>query len=121
MAFDADSYLKTLEPPTLTLGGKTYVGRPVSIQTWDRDFRDDVARAQEGDATAEEIYDLIYRYTMEAFPRPWWKRLLLPFGKTVADRVVELPPAALLEVMRDFFESQVRAIQGPDGPNENGA
>ncbi len=116
MAFDADAYLEALEPPTIKVGGTTYVGKFLSIEEW-LPFEDRF-RKIDGDTEYPVIKRLMRDYCSQAFPVPWYQ--LLNFKKKiVGELVTDLPPKAMLQAMRDFFKAQARALSVvSEGPPE---
>jgi hypothetical protein len=111
--FDADAYLETLQPPTIKIGGKEYVGRLLSIEEW-LPFEPRLNKIAKQEADVDEIRDTIRDYCNLVF-QPTWKDLFNFRRKTVAEQIVALPPRALLKAAADFFESQARALNGPSG------
>ena len=110
MAIDVDLYLESLEPPIITIGGKTYRGRLLSLEEWlpfESQFQKigDVA----GVIQLKAIRDLIRDYCMVAFPVTIWQALN-PRRKPIAFQILALPPAAMIKVMKDFFVSQARGL-----------
>lgn len=115
MSFDADAYLKAvLEPPAILIDGVTYEGRLLSLEEW-LPFQDRLAalqevRNKEDPGAWRDVYKIVRDYCNLAFPEKWWC-YLMPWRKTVADRVLELPPVAMLAAVQDFFVRQARALR----------
>ena len=112
--FDADAFLETLKPPQIKLGGVTYTGRLLSIEEW-LPFESRLSAFKEVRENGNRIKDLeemkkvLKQFCDLAFPSPLW-RIMNPFRKTISERIVALPPAALFKATRDFFECQRRAL-----------
>jgi len=122
MSFDADAYLEALQPPEITVGGKHYMGRFLSIEDW-APFEPRLAKFKEAQelldmqkldpkaiqAHANTVKQVIRDFCNAAFPSPWYQ-LFNPWYRTVAEQVLALPPAAMMKAAVDFFESQARAL-----------
>lgn len=118
MAIDVDAYIESLEPPSITIGGKTYVGQFLSLEEWlPFEARFQMFASKGGTIDLKTLKKLIRDYCYLAFPEKWYK-LFNPWHKTMGDRVNALPPAAILKVMRDFFESQARVLDVRRAPEE---
>ena len=110
MAVDVDLYLESLEPPTITIGGKTHKGRLLSLEEWlpfEGQFQ--TIAEQGGDLSLDTIRKLVMDYCAVAFPISIWQALNFR-RKPVSLQILELPPVAMIKVMRDFFESQARGL-----------
>lgn len=107
-SFDADAYLEALGPPVVKLEGQVHTGRMLSIEEW-TPFEKRMLAIQQGTASQEEIQRFIKDYCDVAFMASW-RQLLNPFRKTVAEKVLRLPPAALMKVAHYFFECQARGM-----------
>lgn len=110
MAVDIDVYLDSLSPPEITINGKTFKGRLLSLPEW-LPFEKQFANLGEGDALAQfkVLQNLIQSFCDLAFPSPFWQLFNFRY-KTVAQQILALPPSAMIKVMRDFFASQARGI-----------
>ncbi len=107
-SFDADAYLEALGPPVVKLDGTVHTGRFLSIEEW-TPFEKRMKAIQENKASQEDIQLFIKNYCDEAFA-PSWLQMLNPFRRTVAEKVLRLPPAALMKVAHYFFECQARGL-----------
>jgi hypothetical protein len=121
VAVDVDLYLESLEPPAITLGGKTHKGRLLSLEEWlpfESQFQE-IAQ-QGGDIKLETISKLVIEYCNVAFPITIWQALN-PRRRPIGLQILDLPPVAMIKVMRDFFESQARGldVQRALGVSEN--
>jgi hypothetical protein len=110
VAVDVDLYLESLEPPTITIGGKTHKGRLLSLEEWlpfESQFQK-IAQ-QGGQIQLETIRKLVIDYCGAAFPISIWQALNFR-RRPVSLQIMDLPPVAMIKVMRDFFESQARGL-----------
>lgn len=108
MGFNADAFLAAREPWTLTIGGRTYAARPVSIGQV-LDFQK-MATAAAADPAAQQA--AITRLLRLMFPAHW--SYLLP-GRDPVQRITALDPQAQSEVLRDFFEYLARTLHRTAG------
>lgn len=115
MAFDADEMLQGLEPPTITVGGRTYRGRLLSLEEW-APFEPDIRRAMQREMDVAELREFLRRYVDTIFPRPWWAALSRPRMSSV---VLALPLKVQMEALRDFLACQGRTFQGNPGSEES--
>lgn len=105
MSFNADAYLKALRLPSITLGGRTYTGRHLSLDEF-LPFAERVAKLGAGKLSWEETKHLVRDYCRAAFPQPWWQ-------KPVAEKLLRTPPAVIKKALSDFFACQARAMAVP--------
>ncbi len=108
MRFDTPEYLEALEPPSVVLGSRTYVGRLLSIHQW-MPLQPRVQAAAQGDVALQEIHNLALAYCRVAFPKPWWKF----WRRSVGRQLVKLPPNVLMRALASFFACQGRAMVLP--------
>jgi hypothetical protein len=88
---DVDALTKALEPPTITVGGKTYTGKILSLHQ----MLPLIKRFEDmGDSVAVEELAALLGDTFEA----------AGFPVTVTEQI---PLAVMDEVLSDFFERQV--------------
>jgi len=112
MSFNAQEYLAGIGPPEYTdTRGKTHVGRVISFRQWlpIQQLVNAVAKTDEP-PSAQVMAMILRRMTKRMFPRPLLSRLLGPFHYTVTKDIMNLPPAAQLEVFKDFLAAQNRSL-----------
>ena len=110
VGFVAEEYAAAFVPPTLTIGGRTYVGVLVSADTWWA-IEPRINRLRGSDATRQELGVLVRDMTNLSFPRPWWQ-FWRPRVWTLLRR---LPWAAQLEAAASFMVAQALAQLGTPG------
>lgn len=101
MAFNADEYVKALEPPSITIGGETYVGRLPSF-----DEMVPLAEPLERISSGEFSFDDIADFTEELC-----KLIELP-----AEKILALPMPVMLAALQDFARSLANTGQGMPTP-----
>jgi hypothetical protein len=103
-SFDADAYAASLLPEGLTVGGRTYQGRPLSAAQWTRALvLLDVAQ-KKGSYTAHIAVARVVFAAM--FDPPWWK-----LWATRPSRVLlSQPPAVWQAALASFFTSLTRGV-----------
>lgn len=109
-AFDADAYLTTLAPPTITIGGATVEGRHLSAAQWLKalDLLDRAHAAGSGVAYAEVgrfVFDAMYP-PPPAPPRRWFRRSP-PRPPSVWEQLIAGPPAVWQRALALFFASPI--------------
>lgn len=114
--FDANAYLETLKPPTLTVGDRTWKGRFLGVEHW-LELQDRVEQLDAGSLSVLELNQLARDLTAAIFdpPRKWWHRFIpgRPRHGEAVQAMDALPMAAKLEAIRTFIESQVTALRIP--------
>lgn len=112
---DADALAARFDPPTVRLGGRVYRGRILSIEEWDPfQVRIERIRLAEGDNNKLGQEDMVglfreYGHTVFGRRRTLWERVLqIPTDPT--ERLMRLPPSAMLETFLRFFSCQARAM-----------
>ncbi len=115
---DADALAARFDPPTVRLGGRVYRGRILSIEEWDP-FQTRIERIQSRDEDDKlgqaEMIALFREYGNAVFGRrrTWWE-WTLGIAVNPTERLLKLPPNAMLDVFLSFFSCQGRAIVGTD-------
>lgn len=107
-AFDGDAFLAALQRPTLTLGGRTYTGRLLSLPEYLR-FQDRLTGAGAG-IQGNRVVDprrfaaLVRELTTAIYGRgrPWWA----VWRPTVAAQLARTPLAVQVEALLSFSRSQ---------------
>jgi hypothetical protein len=100
--FDADARAEALELPKVSIGGRTYTGRLLSIEQF-APFNERVQGKKL--LSFDDIMTLVGDYCDVVFPHPWWKR----WQSSVRELLLAQPPVVVLEAWRDFFRCQVLA------------
>lgn len=107
MPANLNELVKALEPPTITIGRHTWVGRILSYEEF-APFRDGLLRladdAKEPLSPAEQL-TFVESYLRAVFPPRWamvWR------GDPVRT-LMRSPPVVLHEVLKDFLACQLRA------------
>lgn len=103
MSFDADAWLAAHRPWSVTLGGREYVSRPVSILEVVA-FQTDVQAAS---GQFRRQMGLVRGFLRKAFP---WRWRYLWHGDPVA-RILALDDEARGAVLADFFESVLARLR----------
>lgn len=104
MGFNADAFLAARERWTLTLHGRTYTARPVSVQEVMQFQRH--MDAASGDPQKQH---LAIRGMLRLMFPPRWAYV---FGRDPVRAVLALDSAAHTEVLRDFFTYLARTLTG---------
>ena len=102
MGFNADAFLAARERWTLTIGGRQYAARPVSVAQV-LQFQKDIDAAGQDPAAVERAMTTLLR---AMFPARW----AYVFGRDPVQAVLRLDAAAQAEVLRDFFEYLARTL-----------
>jgi hypothetical protein len=97
MGFNADDYAKALEAPSITIGGKTYVGRLPSFDEM-LPLAAPLDRITSGDFSFEDIAE---------FTEELCKLIELP-----AEKILALPMPVMLAALKDFARSLANTGQG---------
>lgn len=105
-AFDADAYQAGLEPPSIILGGETYVGRILSYEEFLK-YEARLRLAVSNKLTGVSFNMLILDYCDDVFGGPpVWK-----FWKpSIGRKILNLPTMAMLEAVKSFLDFQVRSM-----------
>jgi hypothetical protein len=107
MGFNADAFLAAREPWTLTIGGRTYAARPVSVAQV-LQFQKDVDGAGGDPARVTAAMTALLR---AMFP-PRWAYVV---GRDPVRAILALDTGAQSEVLRDFFEYLARTMNRTTG------
>lgn len=126
MRFDADAYLKALELPVFTAGGRSFTGRLLSFEEWVA-LEGRLSSWRAGALNYAQIKRLL-RDLMDAMfppppPPPLWRRLFLREKRegSAADELERLPMPVQLEAIKDFIDSQGNALKAVlPAPGEEG-
>jgi hypothetical protein len=104
--FDASEYAAAFLPPTITVGGRTYVGVLLSADEW-------FAIAPRlaiiaNDTPRDEMVSLVRDLADLSFPRPWWQ----VWRPRVSSLLARLPWGAQLEALGSFTVAHALAQTG---------
>lgn len=105
-AFNADQYLEAIEPPTLTVHGKTYRGKILSHDEWMR-FAPDLEALARHKLDYRQTRLLIARLAYAMFPPSRWWRV---WERSGAHHLLNLPFQAQMDAMKGFLKSQSQAL-----------
>lgn len=106
--FDVDAYREALDVPAVRIDGRDIQGRLLSLQEF-TPYAGALQRLAQGEATLDEAYGVIAAFCRQAFPKPWWRRILC--RPWVTEWLMALPPLGLVEATRDFLKAQAAYLQ----------
>lgn len=119
MHFDANTYLDALDPPKLTLGAETFVGRFLSVDEY-AVVADKMGRYGEGKMGWEEqkrlfkeLCDLVFPPTSPPPAMPWYKRIFSapPVAPdSVYAKLERLPYPVMVAAITSFTNSLARGL-----------
>lgn len=112
-SFDGDALLASLKLPTITLKGRTYTGRLLSMPEF-LTFRERLtgpAAGVAGDTIVEarRFAALVRDLTVAIYGRgrPWWA----VWRPTVAAHLLAMPAAVQVEALKSFLQSQMERFE----------
>jgi hypothetical protein len=114
---DAETLVGASTAPQVMVGGKTYVGRVLSLEEF-APFLPWADKAAKGELSASEQAAFVRVFLGTVFPTPWWMVWRRTHPAVAA--LCALPWNQLSERFSDFFAAQVATLQPPTRKTSGG-
>lgn len=127
MHFNADAYRTNIAPPSITLAGRTFTGRLLSLEQWmplqhmiatlKRQLRanqseERVESARDAYIAQARVKAAFKQLTAAMFPHPAWK----VWEPSVASLLAREPMAVQEEAVKSFIQSQETSLRRQTTP-----